>query len=63
MDFGQPNVEIGQKMANDQLLFLGLPEGSRISLTLPPLLRIRSYVLKCYLLTLKHRGPIFDTEI
>ena len=24
MDFGQPNVEIGQKMANGQLLFLAL---------------------------------------
>ena len=24
MDFGQPNVEIGQKMADSQLLFLGL---------------------------------------
>jgi len=24
MDFGQPNVEIGQKMANGQLLFLTL---------------------------------------
>ena len=24
MDFGQPNVEIGRKMANGQLLFLGL---------------------------------------
>ena len=27
MDFGQPNVEIGQKMANDQLLFLVLMIG------------------------------------
>ena len=27
MDFGQPNVEIGQKMANDQLLFLALMIG------------------------------------
>ena len=26
MNFGQPNVEIGQKMANGQLLFLGLFE-------------------------------------
>ena len=24
MDFGQPNVEIGRKMASDQLLFLAL---------------------------------------
>jgi len=24
MDFGQPNVEISPKMANDQLLFLAL---------------------------------------
>jgi len=24
MDFGQPNVEIGQKMVNGQLLFLAL---------------------------------------
>ena len=24
MDFGQPNVEIGQKMANGRLLFLAL---------------------------------------
>ena len=24
MDFGQPNAEIGQKMANDRLLFLAL---------------------------------------
>jgi len=24
MDFGQPNVEIGQKIANGQLLFLAL---------------------------------------
>ena len=24
MDFGQPNVEIGRKMANAQLLFLAL---------------------------------------
>jgi len=24
MDFGRPNVEIGQKMANGQLLFLAL---------------------------------------
>jgi len=24
MDFGQPNVEIGQKMVNDKLLFLAL---------------------------------------
>jgi len=24
MNFGQPNVEIGQKMANNQLLFLAL---------------------------------------
>jgi len=24
MDFGQPNVEIGRKMANGQLLFLAL---------------------------------------
>ena len=27
MNFGQPNVEIGQKMANDQLLFLALMIG------------------------------------
>jgi len=26
MDFGQPNVEIGQKMANGQLLFLALQQ-------------------------------------
>jgi len=26
MDFGQPNVEIGQKMANGQLLFLALDQ-------------------------------------
>jgi len=26
MDFGQPNVEIGQKMANGQLLFLALKD-------------------------------------
>ena len=24
MDFGRPNAEIGQKMANDRLLFLAL---------------------------------------
>jgi len=30
MDFGWPNVEIGQKMANGQLLFLALYRYSNI---------------------------------
>ena len=29
MDFGRPNAEIGQKMANGQLLFLALYSGTQ----------------------------------
>ena len=34
MDFGQPNVEIGRKMAIGRLLFLALKSGEILSLTL-----------------------------
>jgi len=30
MDFGQPNVEIGQKMTNGQLLFLALDRQTKV---------------------------------
>ena len=36
MDFGQPNAEIGQKMANGQLLFLGLYGHTLLATTRTP---------------------------
>ena len=48
MDFGQPNVEIGQKMANDQLLFLALMisdmEVNYIVLYSQNSLRVKSFI-------------------
>jgi len=46
MDFGQPNVEIGRKMANGQLLFL--------------VLFIVFCVMCMYMLTFFHKGYICD---